>query len=177
MTAEPIAATALPAAGRYRIHPERSKVSYTGRHMMGLGVVHATFDIKSGEIHVADPTTASTVTVLIDAGSFASGNAKRDRDIRSAPLLNTDSFPDITFASDDLCWDGGHWLLSGTVTAHGVAVPTEVTFERVVHEPPGIRVLARARHLDRYAFGVTGSKGWVGRHLDLDLDVYAALDD
>ena len=177
MTVEPITSTALPAAGRYRIRPERSKVTYTGRHMFGLGVVHATFGITSGEIHVADSTTASRVTVLIDAGSFSSGNAKRDTDIRSAPLLNTDSFPDITFASDSLRRDGDHWLLSGTVTAHGVTVPTEVTFERVVHEPPGIRVLARARHLDRYAFGVTGSKGWVGRHLDIDLDVSAALDD
>ena len=34
--------------------------------------------------------------------------------------------------------------------------------DRVVQEPLGIRVQARAEHLDRYAFGVNGSRGWVG---------------
>ena len=59
------------------------------------------------------------------------------------------------------------------MTAHGVTVPADVTFDSVVHEPRGIRVLCRADHLDRYAFGVSGSKGMVGRHLDLDIDIYA----
>lgn len=175
MTAEIIAPTALPNVGTYRIDPERTKVSYTGRHLLGLGVVQATFRIKSGEIQMADPTISSMVTVSIDASSFSSGNARRDKDIRSAPMLNTADYPDITFASDNLRWDRDRWVLSGAVTAHGVAVPTKVRFARVAQEPPGIRVLAHAKHLDRYAFGIAGSKGWVGRYLDLTLDVYAVL--
>jgi hypothetical protein len=36
-----------------------------------------------------------------------------------------------------------------------------------------MRVHASAHHLDRHAFGITGAKGMVGRHLDLDFDVLA----
>ena len=83
--------------------------------------------------------------------------------------------PDIAFNSSNLRWDGDHWLLGGPVTAHGVTAVAEVKFDRVVQEPLGIRVQARAEHLDRYAFGVNSSRGWVGRHLDLDFDIYTAL--
>jgi hypothetical protein len=64
-------------------------------------------------------------------------------------------------------------VLSGTVTAHGTTVPVDVVIDRLTPEEDGMRVHARAEHLDRYAFGVTGSKGMVGRHLDLDFDVLA----
>jgi len=174
MTAETIGPIALANAGTYRIDPERSTVSYTGRHMFGLGVVHATFRIHSGQIKIANPSTASMVDVSIDAGSFASGSARRDKDVRATALLDTATYPDIAFSSDNLRWDGEHWLLSGIVTAHGATVPVEVEIHQVIQEPPGIRVHAGAKHLDRYAFGITGSKGMVGRHLDLAFDVYAA---
>ncbi|HEY5878585.1 MAG TPA: YceI family protein [Nakamurella sp.] len=175
MTAHTISPVAFPAVGTYCIDPERSSVRYAGRHMFGLGVVHATFRINSGEIQIADPPTASTVTISIDANSFASGNAKRDKVVRSATLLDTATYPDIAFNSSNLRWDGDHWLLGGPVTAHGVTADVELKFDRVVQEPLGIRVQARAEHLDRHAFGVKGSRGWVGRHLDLDFDIYAAL--
>ncbi len=141
--------------------------------MLGLGVVHATFDINSGELRVTDPPTASSVAVSVAAGSFSSGNAKRDKDVRSAGLLDVATYPDITFASDGLREDADRWVLSGTVTAHGNSVPVEVVIDRVTREGEGLRMHARAEHLDRQAFGIAKSKGMVGRYLDLDLDVLA----
>ncbi|MBA2558770.1 MAG: YceI family protein [Propionibacteriales bacterium] len=163
----------VPAAGRYRIDPQQSTVSYSGRHMFGLGVVHATFMISSGELFVADPPTASTATVVIAADSFASGNARRDKDVSAASLLDVATYPTITFASDGLRPDGERWVLSGTVTAHGTTVPVEVMIDRVMQEGDGIRLHARAEHLDRYDFGISKSKGMVGRYLDLDFDIFA----
>src|ERR1700712_355731 len=92
----------LPTVGVYVIDPMRSKVSYSGRHMFGLGSVHATFTINSGEVRILDPASASTVTVSIDANSFASGNAKRDKDVRAGGLLDCATYPAITFSSQDL---------------------------------------------------------------------------
>jgi hypothetical protein len=45
--------------------------------------------------------------------------------------------------------------------------------DRVTPEGSGMRVHARAEHLDRHAFGITGSRGMVGRYLDLDFDLLA----
>lgn len=173
MTADSTASVEVPATGTYRIDPQQSTVSYSGRHIFGLGVVHATFAINSGELRVADPPTASTIVVSLGANSFSSNNARRDRDVRSPALLDVAAYPDITFAANGLRQDGDRWLATGTVTAHGNTVPVELVIDSATREVEGIRVHARAEHLDRYAFGVVKSKGMVGRYLDLDLNVYA----
>ena len=63
--------------------------------------------------------------------------------------------------------------MTGSVTAHGTTVPVELLIDRTTPEATGLRVHARAEHLDRCAFGVTRGRGMVGRYLDLDLDVLA----
>jgi polyisoprenoid-binding protein YceI len=163
----------VPAAGTYAIDPTKSKVEYSSRHMFGLGVVHATFSIVSGTVTITDPPAGSHVQVILDPSSFTSNNAKRDKDVRSASLLDVAAYPDITFESQGLRQNGDQWQLSGTVTAHGHGVPVEVMINRLTSESGGVRIQARATHLDRYSFGITGSKGMVGRYLDLDLDAYA----
>ena len=173
MTAQHATSVQAPPSGTYRIDPQRSQVSYAGRHMFGLGVVRATFMIRAGELHVADAFTGSSVAVSVDASSFRSNSAKRDNDVRSASLLDVATHPDITFRSESFRRDGDTWRVPGIVTAHGEAVPVEVVVDQVTPETGGVRVHGRADHLDRYAFGVTNGKGMVGRYLDLDLDVFA----
>jgi hypothetical protein len=69
--------------------------------------------------------------------------------------------------------DGDGFRLTGIVTAHGRVVPVEVLLDHVTTETGGVRMHARAEHLDRNAFGVTKAKGMVARYLDLDFDVFA----
>ena len=61
---------------------------YSGKHMFGLGTVHATFTVREGELRVGEPWTTSRVTVTVDAASFSSNSARRDKDVRSAGLLD-----------------------------------------------------------------------------------------
>jgi polyisoprenoid-binding protein YceI len=152
--------------------PERSVIRYRGRHMLGLGVVHATFR-TAGEIRVADPLTSSTVTVAVDPASFSSNSAKRDADVRGGRLLDVERYPEITFVSDGLRQDGERWLLVGEATAHDTSVPVEVVVDRVAVDRQDVRAHGKVEHLDRRAFGVTGGRGLVSRYLDLDLDVVA----
>ena len=162
MTANSTASVEVPMAGTYRVDPQRSKVSYSGRHMFGLGVVHATFTLTSGELRVADPLTASTVAMTLDANSFSSNNARRDKDVRSAALLDVATYPEITFAANSLRLDGDQWLAAGTVTAHGKTVPVEVAIDQLTRNGEEMRVHGQAKHLDRYAFGVVKPRAWWG---------------
>ena len=173
MTTDNVSALEALSPGRYQLDPQRSQVSYSGRHMFGLGTVHATFAITSGEVQVADPFIESRAVVSVDAASFTSNSAKRDTDVKSPSLLNVADYPEITFRSSSLEQISGGWKLSGTVTAHGEVVPVDVLLDEATPEPGGVRLHALAKRLDRYAFGVTGGKGMVGRYLDLDLDVLA----
>ena len=173
MTAHHVTSVQAPPEGTYRIDPERSRVAYSGRHMFGLGRVHATFAVSSGTLQVAEPFTGSRVEVTVDAASFRSNSAKRDKDVRSASLLDAEAHPDITFCSQALRRDGDSWRVTGIATAHGTTVTVEVVVDQVTPQAGGVHVHARADHLDRYAFDVTNAKGMVGRYLDLDLDVFA----
>ena len=67
-----------PAPGLYRVDLSASSIKVAAKHMFGLGTVKGTFGLDSGEITVADPVAQSTVRATADAGSFATGNAKRD---------------------------------------------------------------------------------------------------
>src|SRR5664280_476437 len=99
--------------------------------------------------------------------------SERDDQVRSASLLDAATYPNITFTSDGLREQGAGWLLDGALTAHGQTVPVEVVIDSATNEGDGVRVHAYVEHLDRYAFGVTKVKGFAGRYLDLDLDVFA----
>jgi polyisoprenoid-binding protein YceI len=166
--------TSTVASGRYRIDPDRSQVRYAGKHLFGLGTVHATFSIREGELSIGDATSPLIARVTVDAASFSSDNPKRDRDVRSAGLLDVEHYPDITFSSEyvrEMPGDG--WIVPGTVTAHGRSVPVDVQVDRVTTDGSEVLVHGWARSLDRTTFGITGSRGMVGRHLDLELDVVA----
>ena len=174
MTADSTTPLQAPAPGTYRVDPQRSTLSYSGRHRFNTGTVHATFTISSGEIRVADPLTDSVVTVTVDAASFKSNSARRDKDVKSATLLDVSTYPTIAFASERLRHEADRWVVSGKVTAHGSTVQVDVALDRVTPDADGFRLHGRAEHLDRYAFGVTKAKGMVGRYLDLELDVVAS---
>ena len=82
--------------------------------------------------------------------------------MQSASLLDVVANPDIIFVSEALRLHGDTWRLPGTVTAHGNGVAVEVSVDQVRPEPGGVRMHARAKHLHRYAFGVTKARG-IGR--------------
>src|SRR6266566_5265587 len=120
------AAVQIPAAGIYQLDPAASTVTFVTRHLFGLAAVKGTFRLVSGQITIADPVTSSTVSTVIDAASFATGNPQRDKDVKSARFLHVRDHPQITFRPTELVRDGDAWRLHGQITARGTA-PAELT--------------------------------------------------
>jgi polyisoprenoid-binding protein YceI len=164
------AAIVAPAPGTYRIDAPRSAITFTTRHL--FGPVRGRFDLRDGEIRVTDPVHESSVRAKISAASFRTGNASRDSAVRSARLLDTGAYPDITFISRRLDQAGGRWVLHGLLSVRGKAHPVELLIEGAQSAGPDLRLRASVR-LDRYDFGITRSKGLAARHLGLRLDVVA----
>jgi polyisoprenoid-binding protein YceI len=157
----------LPAAGSYTLDPESTTIRCDCKAMFGLFTVHGTFRLSAGEVTIAADAGQSAVRATIDAASYDSGNKTRDADVTSATLLDAKAFPEITFTGSGVRQEGTDWVLSGSVTAHGItqAVPLLIT------QPQGEagRFLATAT-LDRTAFGVTKKKGMVGNTVHLTID-------
>ncbi|MGC4808713.1 YceI family protein [Micromonospora sp. DT233] len=157
--------TVTPPLGRYDIDPTRSTVRFRTTHMFGLGKVTGTFAVRSGTVEVVEPLAASSVRAEIDAASFHTGTAARDRTVRSATFLDTDHHPTITFVSAGI--DGTN--LTGQLTVREVTGPVTLAVQESANTTDGFRVVATTR-IDRLEFGVTGSRGMTGRYLDLTVE-------
>ena len=161
-----------PAPGTYTLDPERTTIRADVKAMFGLMTVHGTFRLQSGQVSIGADPGASSVQASIAAGSYASGHTKRDADVVSASLLDARAFPEITFAGQGARPDGDDWVVPGSVTAHGTAVPAEIRLSDARQEDGAARFRATAR-LDRTSFGVTNKKGMVGRTVDLVIEAVA----
>ncbi|MCO6008904.1 NAD(P)H-dependent oxidoreductase [Actinoallomurus purpureus] len=167
MTAE------VPPPGEYAIDPARSAIAFSAKHMFGLGTVRGGFRLRSGTISVAEAPADSHVQAVADAASFASGNAARDRKVRSKTFLDTDGHPDIGFTSTSAEVDAdGVWRLHGLLTARGVQAP--VVFTVTEAETLGDELsLAATATVDRHAHGITALNGMAGRHVHIDAAIRA----
>lgn len=162
----------VPAAGRYRLDPGNSVVTFRTRHLFGLGTVTGTMAITSGEISIDPAVPHAAVTASISSASFSSGSRARDRDVRSPRFLHADHYPDVTFRAGTLSHDQGRWVLAGELTVRQVTSPVTLAISSV--EPAGFGFRARATtRIDRNACGVTAAKGMAARYLDIAVTAVA----
>jgi polyisoprenoid-binding protein YceI len=172
MTESPLDPGIAAPPGTYRLDPERSTIRADAKGMFGLVTVHGTFRLRSGQVVVGHDAGGSSVHATIDAGSYSSGNATRDRDVVSATLLDAAAFPDITFAGQGARPEGATWIVPGQVTAHGVAVTTNLTMDDIRAVDGGLRFHATTT-LDRAKFGVTKKRGLVGPAVAVTVEAVA----
>jgi polyisoprenoid-binding protein YceI len=162
----------IPAVGTYRLDPAASSITFATRHMFGLGAVHGTFRLISGEITITDPVTSSTASAVVESGSFHTGTAGRDDDVKSANFLHVQEHPQIKFTSAGLTQDGDRWRLRGEITVRGQSAPAELTVTEARTDGDGLLIKATTR-VDRYAHGLTKKKGLAARYLDLEITARA----
>jgi polyisoprenoid-binding protein YceI len=156
------APTAL-ATGRYTLVAQRCAVRFTAR---GFGLpVRGAFSVRSGEVR--SDTDGTTVTAVLDAASFHTRSARRDRDVRSARFLDVERFPNIVVTGR---WAGPGAPLPASVTVKDVAAPVDVAIDDVERSAHRVVVRASAR-IDRRAFGVGPVHGPVGRWIDIELEI------
>ena len=162
----------FPAPGDYQLDAAHSTIRARARAMFGLFPVTGTFQLRGGTVRITPDLAGCTAEAVIDAGSYASGNATRDADVTSATLLDAGRFPDISFTGSRARAEPDGWELDGSVTAHGVtrAVPLRVTEARAEGNTAWFRAEAR---VDRTWFGVTKKKGMVGRKVTLSIEARA----
>jgi polyisoprenoid-binding protein YceI len=113
------------------------------------------------------------VHAVVDAASFDTGNLRRDTDVRSAKYLDVTAYPEITFDSEQVRLHEGRWMAVGTVTAHGVAAPADLTLEELRHSDDGELIVRASAKIDRYAHKVTAGKGLAARWLTVEITASA----
>ncbi len=115
-------------AGKWKIDPLHSEVSFVVRHMV-VSKVRGRFDSFEGEFVTAENPLESSVNVSIDLGSVNTGNPDRDNHVRSGDFFDVENYPTMTYHSTGVRPDGDAFLLDGELTIRGATRPVTLKLE------------------------------------------------
>ncbi|MFN8123894.1 MAG: YceI family protein [Thermoleophilia bacterium] len=94
----------------WSVDPARSRVEFRVRHFWGLMTVTGHFTRFDGGL---DMNSMPAIGLDIEAASVDTGNAKRDKHLRSADFFDAEAHPRITFASEEVTVRGGRLAVTG----------------------------------------------------------------
>jgi polyisoprenoid-binding protein YceI len=163
------------APGVYRIDPTESRIDFTTTHWFGLGKVHGSFAITSGDLIVADPIADSSVRAVASTASFSTNNSKRDVQVRGRTFLDTEQHPDLLFASTSVVFEGDSSTVYGHLTVKGRQEQLILSVTGVdTHH--GVITANASTRVDRHQHGVGAMPGIAGRHLEIAIHFKARID-
>jgi polyisoprenoid-binding protein YceI len=148
------------AATTWQIDTVHSSITFSVRHLI-IAKVRGRFTKWSGALQIDDQhPEASRVDVRIDAASVDTNEPQRDAHLRSADFLDTDHFPELTFASTRVERRGDEELrITGDLTIRGITHPAVLEVEQggQIKDPWGNdrRGFAAKTTIDRKAFNVS----------------------
>jgi polyisoprenoid-binding protein YceI len=142
---------------RWTVDPRRTTVEFEVNHFWGLHTVRGRFDRFDGSYTVG--FAGPQVELTIDAASVDTGNAARDRHLRSEDFFDVAEHPKVRFRSTRILPAGTERVhVSGTLTAAGTSVP--VAFEASVRLIDGELEIEATTTVDQSRLGM--SRGPLG---------------
>lgn len=151
------------AADTFNFDTSHTNVGFAVKHMV-ISTVKGRFNEFSGVI-TYDPqdVTKSSVEVTIKTASIDTGNADRDKHLKSADFFDAEKYPEITFKSTRVEKRGSGYVAHGPLTMRGVTKEVELPFTvtGVINDPWGnTRLGAEVEpvKVNRQDFGVSWSK-------------------
>jgi polyisoprenoid-binding protein YceI len=132
-------ALSLAAPVTYKVDADHSGVNFTIRHFVS-NVPGLFKDYDGTIVYDKDNPGSSKVEFTIQAASIDTGNADRDKHLRSADFFDVEKFPTLTFTSSQVkAQDNDTLEVTGDLTMHGVTkrVTLPVDFLGTVKTPNG----------------------------------------
>jgi polyisoprenoid-binding protein YceI len=126
-----VAAAVAARADVYDVDPAHTRLGFAARHMM-VSTVRGEFKTFSGTVEYDGKDVATLkATAKIEAKSIDTGNADRDKHLRSADFFDVEKNPDVAFESTKVEKKGEQALLSGKLTIRGhskdIAIPVSIS--------------------------------------------------
>jgi polyisoprenoid-binding protein YceI len=154
-------------AGTWSLVPEATAAVFTVRDKL-VTTAMGTFPVLSGSVVIDADGVASSVRVELDATGVDTGNARRDKDLRTARFLSVLEHPTIVVEAGPAAAGPSGWQLAAELTARGARCPLVLDVIPVTRD--GSRVCARVTgRLDRSGLGIRVPTFIIGRYLDLQV--------
>jgi polyisoprenoid-binding protein YceI len=137
----------------WRVDPDQTIVDFAVKTFWGASTVRGRFDRFDGWYEVGPDGTS--IELLIDAHSLDTGNATRDRHLRSADFFNVAEHPLVRFTSTRVRDTGdGTLRVEGTLEAAGTVKRLE--FDARVRQIGDELEVEAATAIDHRGFGMSG---------------------
>jgi polyisoprenoid-binding protein YceI len=145
------------AAGTWQLETASTIIELRTKAMWGLAKVNGSFTALQGSGAIG-PDGAVSGTLVIDAASVNTGQAKRDAHLRTADFFDVAKYPTFQFTvtSADVSASGAV-TFAGNFTAHGQTHPLEVRGQITGFGSDRLTVTGEA-DLDRSKWGISWTK-------------------
>jgi len=122
--------TVQSLTGTYDIDPTHSRIGFAAKHAM-VTTVRGQFTDYTADVFLDEAEPAnSRIRLEIKAASVESGNADRDKHLRTGDFFNVEAHPTLVFESTKVeKGDGDLYTLIGDLTINGVTNPVSIDWE------------------------------------------------
>jgi len=144
---------------RWRLDPGRSSVEFHAKTLWGLVTVNGRFDDYEGRL---DFSKEPAIELTIDAASLDTGNAKRDKHLRSADFFAVGEHPHVRFVSAGATRIGDRLRVRGELHSAGRSVPLELV--ATLRRAGGEYEIAAETTVDQRELGMTHTPLRMLRH-------------
>ena len=163
--------TQLPA-GTWQLDAGATTVNVSVKKL-GLFTIPATLAVASGTIEIDANHEVTGVDITVDASSYSSKNAKRNKSVLGSDFLDADNHATISFRTKLVSFADTTYTSAGVVTIKGQSSPVDVAIADVDVTGDTGSFTATAT-VDRKAIGVGKLPTFVvGQDLQLEVAVVA----
>ncbi|MFC7894216.1 YceI family protein [Streptomyces sp. NPDC057381] len=119
--------------GTWKADPTHSEIAFSIRQL--AGTVRGRFTDYDITLVTREDPTRSSVTASIDLMSIDTGNARRDKHLRTADLAGAARFPTMSYHSVGISRSDGRWTVDGELTLKGVTCRMPLAMEPADSDP------------------------------------------
>jgi len=161
--------TARP--GVWTVDPQESAAEFTVRNLL-FKTVRGSFPIRTATLTVDEGGRPRSLTAVLAADGFETGNPKRDTHVRGKDFLAAQAHPDLSFTSTAITPVGPDtWRIEGDLTVRGTTSRLVLDAAAKSLDVDRAEVTA-AGTLKRHAAGVAyGPTFMVGKDIGVELTV------
>lgn len=168
----------LATAANYTVDPTHTYPNFTISHL-GFSTLHGRFNDTKGKLSIDLEKGTGSVEITIDAASVDSGFKKRDDHLRSPDFFNVAEFPEITYKSTKVTFNGqDKATVEGSLTILGVSKSVTLDVNHIhcaVHpmnkkDVCGFNATTKIKRSD---FGVKFGLPAVGDDVEISLEMEA----
>ncbi|HKD98944.1 MAG TPA: YceI family protein [Micromonosporaceae bacterium] len=151
--------------GTWTVDTTQTTASFTARGL--TGAVRGTIPVTAATIEVGNAGRPARLRATLDPAAIDTGNARRDKDLRSGRFLKVDDHPAMEVAADRFEQTGHGWCTDATLRVAGHS--TRLHIEGGLEEAAGaarMRLTGTAR-LDIRTVGIRVPGFMVRRYVEI----------